>query len=100
MTVQESKKDNGRVGSCSPTLAAKTKTRRGWGTQDGVGTSRGWSGFLLSHPSDKNKDVERMGQPAVGTGKTNLVRNPSHISPTPGDVGHRAGHVVEFSRRL
>jgi hypothetical protein len=46
------------VGSWTPTLATKTKTSRGWGTRDDRVRE-----FALAHPSDKNKDVARMGHP-------------------------------------
>jgi len=49
----------------NPTLAAKTKTRRGWGTR-GV-EETGAAGALGSpHPSRKNKDAARVGHPGCG----------------------------------
>jgi hypothetical protein len=51
-------------GDCYPTLGAKTKTRRGWGTRH-PGSGLGW-GIQLSHPRRKNKNAPRVGHPAVG----------------------------------
>jgi hypothetical protein len=67
----------------SPTLATKTRTSRGWGTRSlvvvhpsqvsearpGAPESPAGLGVVVSHPSDKNKDVARVGHPVVGVGR-------------------------------
>jgi hypothetical protein len=56
------------LGSCFPTLAAKARTRLGWGTHswcwiESERVCESEWGFVLSHPSRRSKNAARMGHP-------------------------------------
>jgi hypothetical protein len=48
-----------------PPLRQEHRRREGEAPEGCGGAGKGWVGFVVSHPCDKNKDVARMGHPRV-----------------------------------